>query len=919
MNNNKSQEELKIYYQNVRSIKNKIPDLDELIISKTYDIMCFTETWLTPDTLNILDLANQQNWHHTLHVRNNKRGGGTLILAQPHVRITKEYISKTNEIVQITITGPINLNLTLLYNPPGIPQNGWDSVIDDCINKSNSQAPLLILGDFNDSDWTPAVGSTQLAPIFNEHGLEQMINFPTRGVNFLDLALKRNVDVSGIAEVSHFTTSDHKGFELVVTGPPENNRSKVTHRQVRDYYKTNWTMLNHQIYDLGESNCIENFDEEDLDKFIIKLFTLCENLIPKKKILENRLPWMDTELKNLLLKKNRLHKVWKIRRTLISYEKFKDARREFKQANNESTKNYLLRNQEKYKSDPKAFWKTLRSGKEKPASNILKPHEFANYFSQLVKEDRVLIDHNIPNWQNQEMSITDINIDINTIYELCISNNFASKSSPDIINGRVLKNCAASLAPLLSRVYSRATELGYYPKPFKKSSVFPLHKNGIRSDIKNYRQITIQPLIGKLFDKLIYNSIYAHVTPQIADHNHYCIKKRSVNTNLLCTLAYIVEAFENSMQVDVIYADIAKAFDNVSHKYLIQKLKQRFGFAGKLLALMESYLNNRCYFVKINEVISDSYYASKGIPQGSILSPLLFTMFTNDLYIGSECKLLTYADDVKIMRFRPYNQQDRGELQKAVDKFHKWTNDWALTINTEKTKLMTFSQKKNNKGTSQDHNIYIEKNQIQSVNEFKDLGVIFDSFLTFKANTVLVNNKLRRALGYLNYKFGWLTSVTARKLVYNACFTSQLEYGLMIWVSAAPSNLENIKKTQIRSIKRFLLRNNANDGDEYESVLKRANILNLEDRATMLTLNVIKNGPPRDMEYLAPIKALENRYEFRNKKRYLIPAITLSVTQRTWKYKLPNFLNALPDDQYHELIYNNNWKFIIKFYLLTKY
>lgn len=916
--NPKLLQEIKIYYQNVRSVKNKVDDLKELLIDKQYDIICLVETWLTPDTLGTLSLANQLNWNYSLHLRENKKGGGTLILSQPHLKITREYISITNELVQVSLTEPFNLNLTLLYNPPGFPQNGWDMVIDDCINKSSTSAPLLILGDFNISNWTPAQGDPHLTPILEEHGLEQMIDFPTRGNNYLDLLLKRNIDVTNIRKLSIFD-SDHMGFELSVNGPQTMQTNNVSHRVVRDYFRTNWTMMNHHIFELGESNEIELFSKEQIDKFIIKLFSLCESMIPTKKILANKIPWMDTELRSLLLKKNRLHKIWKIRMTQLSYDRFKEARCDFKQCNKKKTKDYLLRYQETYKSDPKSFWKTLMNGRKKPVNTIIDPQDFADYFSMLVREERDLNDHNIPTWHNRFTPIAEVNIDIGAVKDLCQSNSFTSKSSPDVINGSVLKNCASSLAPLLTRIYKRAAELGHYPEPLKKSSVFPLHKKGQKTDPKNYRQITIQPLIGKLFDKLMYNTIYSHVMPQISDQNHYCVKKRSVNTNLLSTLAYVSESFENAMQVDVIYADLAKAFDNVAHKYLILKLQHQFGIVGKLLELLQSYLHNRCYFVKINDSISNTYSASKGIPQGGILSPLLFTMFTNDLNIGDKCKLLTYADDVKIMKARPYKQHNRSELQDAIDKFHKWTIDWALTVNIDKTKLITFSQKKNKKETIDDQQILIDGACIQVVEEFKDLGVIFDSYLSFKAHTEKVNLKLRQALGYLNFKFGWVTSATARRMLYNACFTSQLEYGLTIWAAASPSNLQSIINTQKRAIRKFLFKSNISNGTDDISLYKKANMLSLNDRAIILALNVIKNDAPSDMKYFIPTKATLHRYDMRNPARYKVPAVKLTLTQRSWRFKLPNFLNSLPEEQYQAITNNSNWKFIIKSYMLTLY
>lgn len=909
--------DINIYYQNVRSIKNKEDDFKELILGGLYDIICLCETWLTIDTLNILTFANELNWKYLYQIRKNKKGGGLLILTKPGITYSEEYNSDTHELIQITIRDPFKLCISLLYNPPGNTSPNWDSIIDDCIHKASAIVPLIILGDFNIPTWKPPVGVPEVQAILEEHNLLQKIEFPTRGNNYLDLLMTRNIEISAITNSSMFI-SDHCGFEFTAKCPITNCRSSSTHRIVRDYFMTNWKVVNHLIADLSDKYSIPEATESQIDSIIEELSNILSTHIPKKKILSSKIPWMDADLYTLLKKKNRFHKIWKIRGSEMSYLKYSNIRHEFKQLLRLKTKDFLLRHQSEYKNDPKLFWKTLMRGKTIPLNTVITPQDFADHFSKLVCEERTLIDPINEIVNCEAPSLLGIHIESDAVRSICLSKKFTTKSSPDILNGKVLKYCANSLSPLLTKIFVRTSSLGYYPSAWKISSIFPLHKKDSKSDVANYRQITIQPLMGKIFDKIIYDSLYPHVLPFVKDYNHYGIKGRSVNTNLLCKLSYILEAFEDSKQTDVVYADIAKAFDNVAHKYLLFKLKTQFGIDGMLLKLLTSYLENRISYVRLNDVCSRTFKVTKGIPQGGILSPLLFVLFTNDIYIGDECKILTYADDVKLFAKRPYSSENKTTLQNAINLLIDWTLKWGLELNVKKTKTISFTQMKKFRNFSDESNIFALGNKIEQVMEYKDLGIIFDSALTFVSHLNSLNSRLRRSLGLLKYKFGWITDITARKILYNAIFLSHLDYGVVVWSMASPSNLLKITRTHNRAINDYILKRLSGTKTEYINSCRNAEILSLKDRSTMLALQIIKNRPPPDLVFLIPVRAAANRWNTRNALPYHMPRIRLSITGRSIRNTVPTFLNSLPVEVLNSFENDTNWKFIIKLHLLTK-
>lgn len=231
-------------------------------------------------------------------------------------------------------------------------------------------------------------------------------------------------------------------------------------------------------------------------------------------------------------------------------------------------------------------------------------------------------------------------------------------------------------------------ELGAFPEKWKDANLVPIHKSDSKSLVSNYRGISILDVPSKLLARQVYSKIFGIISSYIAQWQHGFLPGRSTVSQLAQVVHQFAKALEMRQQVDVIYLDFSKAFDQVPHEKLLFKL-ECLGIKGPLLAWFRSYLSGRRHRVVTDNEASDFLPVTSGVPQGSILGPLLFLVYINDMpgVISGDTSLPLFADDSKCFRLI-LCQDDGDKLQEDLNKLFEWSRIWGMEFNVKKCKVL---------------------------------------------------------------------------------------------------------------------------------------------------------------------------------------------------------------------------------------
>ena len=370
----------------------------------------------------------------------------------------------------------------------------------------------------------------------------------------------------------------------------------------------------------------------------------------------------------------------------------------------------------------------------------------------------------------------------------------AEKSQgPDGIHPMLLKSCASAVAMPLSLIFASSLETGIVPEDWKSAEIVPIYKKkGSRTEPTNYRPISLTAVVCKVMESLIKDRIVDYVENNrlMTKHQHGFVKHRSCLTNLLETFEAWTEALNEGYGVDVIYLDYRKAFDSVSHKKLITKLKM-LGLRGKLLRWIEQFLTGRKMRVGIRGTFSMWIWVLSGVPQGSVLGPLLFLLFVNDLpeWIISSIKM--FADDTKIWRTLK-TESDGVLLQSDIDSLLEWSKKWQLTFNPEKCKTMHLGH-----GPHTEYHMVDAGNRIKlaEVDTEKDLGIYVTSDLKSSAQCAQAVRKANSVLAMVRRNFKRLDAEDFL-VIYKAYIRPHLEYAIQAWSPHLRKDIDSLEKIQ---------------------------------------------------------------------------------------------------------------------------
>ena len=284
------------------------------------------------------------------------------------------------------------------------------------------------------------------------------------------------------------------------------------------------------------------------------------------------------------------------------------------------------------------------------------------------------------------MLLSNITLCVEEVSDCLNSLDTTKACGPDGIPSRLLKECSQQIAPSLCTIFNHSLICGRFPSEWKSANVTSVQKKNSKEPAENYRPISLLSIVSKVLERCVYNHMYADVIQLISPLQHGFLRKHSCITQLLSVLHNIGQNLDNNTQSDVLYLDFAKAFDSVDHQILVEKLKCN-GVVGRLLDWFTDYLNGQTQRVVIDGAVSQSVPVTSGVPQGSILGPLLFVIFINDLpeIIPNGTNTALFADDTKLHR-NISSLTDCEGLQQALSNINIWSQQSNMKFNSTKCK-----------------------------------------------------------------------------------------------------------------------------------------------------------------------------------------------------------------------------------------
>ena len=437
-----------------------------------------------------------------------------------------------------------------------------------------------------------------------------------------------------------------------------------------------------------------------------------------------------------------------------------------------------------------------------------------------------------------------------TEIECLISSLQISKSSgPYSIPVNVLHMLKKDISIPLSKIFNLSMKTGVHPDCLKLAMVIPIHKKGSKLEVGNYRPISLLSNINKLLEKVIHERTYSFLEKFNCFYKYqYGFRKgHSTNHALIEITEKIRKALDSRKFACGIFVDLQKAFDTVNHEILLEKL-EHYGIRNISNSWFRSYLNNRKQLVSLNGVESETKTIKHGVPQGSVLGPLLFVIYINDLHNAIiHSQSYHFADDTHLLNINNSPKKVQKQLNIDLKLLCNWLLANKISLNSKKTEIIIF-QKPGLK-LKWNWNIRLNGYKLRPMDEIKYLGIYLDKHLNGHYQSKLVMQKLARALGMLS-KVRHYVAKTELKNIYHAIFESHLRYGCQIWYQ---SNTQFIKDKIAKLQKKALRIISFADFREPSSPLfKKWKILKVNDIVEMqnclLVHSFLKGKLPKSFE-----------------------------------------------------------------------
>lgn len=908
---------LSIAHLNVRSLLGDYDNFLDFFQSNLYNIFCVTETWLQ-DCLDIPNIPGY-DFFRVDRTRNQGRGGGIGMFVSDSMKSTLlssiSYVNDNIESIWINLSiGAKKISVGSIYRPINSKVSKFVDELNDILtNVFPTADELICLGDFNVNFLN---ARNPVLTCTDSFGLAQLIETPTRvtkhSSSLLDPIFISNRELvlsSGVVETA---LSDHS-----LTYCEVNLRVNKKHERIIE-------VRNFQNFEQNDFHRdLENLDwrkflyEPDIDT---KVSILSEYILycfdkhaPLKKIktTKPRAPWLTQNTRLLMRERDTALKKYKKTQSSEDWNYYKTLRNATLSTVRAEKKAYI-QSISNNKLNSKTLWTCLgdigakQNKKNKKIPPELKdPNKICSFFSSVCK---VRKNHKIVNnasqtrLRNSGSSFRFTMIDSKELSKI-IQEMHSTSRGTDNISIFMLKLCTPVIDKYLVHLINSCIEKSKFPSAWKTALTIPVPKINNPNSLNDLRPISLLCTLSKIFEKVIHQQLIHYIKENdiLPEKQSGFRRSHSSGTALADVVGNIISLRDRGLAVALVLLDFSKAFDTIDHQILLTKLRL-YGIEESAINVFRDYLTERKQIVKVDDRFSELFDLSAGVPQGSILGPLLFILYTADIFNTVEyCDLHCFADDTQIyLAFKPDDYVDAmRKINADLQNILNWSEHHNLELNSSKCKYMVFGPSVSLNLLNDSFRIWVGDEELDRVDANRNLGVIMDNKLKF---TLHVNKLLQRSflalkLLYINRKF---LDANLRKHLCESLVLSNFNYGIYVYGTCLDSfDRSRIQKLQNRCC-RFVL-NLPRFSRRISDDVGRLGWLSMGNRieaaVLSLTHNILLTGSPGYLRKHFIIRSqMSSNHHLRNHCSLHLPKYNTTLFRKSFVYNAIKLYNALPLD-----------------------
>ena len=933
----------KIAHINVRSLLKKMDQIRLLLQDVKLDVFTVSESWLKShlDT-SLIDLEGYKAFRLDRHTETKKgkkgkkvKAGGGLVtyVSADHVSSCEslDELDASNEHIEAQwsyIHRPNCKNVVVcnMYRPPMGDLKKALAYLDDCLKSVNlNKVHIFVIGDLNvDYQSKRSPNFKRLSFFAQSNGLTQHIQTTTRNTNktksLIDLVFTNSNFIKSAGTLDHLI-SDHQPIFIVhKKGRDIRPKAEFIGRSYRSFdrekFKENLKSLNWEpLSDLKDPG-------EAWDFILNHITTVLDAMCPVRTFhIKNYRPdWMTKELIEQIKDRDYFYRKAKLSGDEDSWNIAKYLRNITNSSIRQAKREFILDELRENDRDAKKFWKVIRkvvpTGKQNVKQEIFlkddndtkvnredTAHYINDYFINVGNSDSsstVDAHLGLPK-DTGDGSVSDLldtfsKVNETEVYNVVKNINISKSSGLENVSSYIIKEAFGILLSEVTRMFNLSIESSRFPDDWKKALVVPIPKTGNLNNVKNFRPISLLPLPGKILEKLIHHQISDHLDANsfLSEEQHGFRRHHSTLHSIMQITDFINKKMDSRTPTLAAFIDFRKAFDCVQHPMLLHKLSQ-MNLDDSVLKWVRSYLSCRNQKVYANGVCSSALTVTQGVPQGSVLGPLFYIIYANDLSkLVKSCRIAMYADDTVLYTANKDFGKSVSDLQADLNLLSHWCDLNGIKANTDKTKIMVFgSQSVQNKLPP--FTIRLGDTPLQSVLSYKYLGITLDTQLNYNLhmNRVIgsVTSKLKqfqRMRSFLNTK--------AALMVYKNMLLPILEYGDVFTIAASAENRRRLQTLQNKGLRCAL-----GKGLEFssEALHTEANLLKLKYRREQHLLNLMFDRAQTEASLRKPSKsAIKTRSQ--SKKLLMLKRPRTEKFKKSLAYAGPTKWNLLPEAVQHE-------------------